>query len=518
MALNPPTFDALVVRPHVAITREEREQILRAVEYNIFAFPAALVTCDYLSDSGTSAMTDAQWAAMLRGDESYGRNSGYYCLLDAFRDVFERGDARRCLFRDVVAGTADTALYRDLFLEAAEGGFVNGGPPQLVRPNFFIVPQGRCAEALLFSTLGEILQQPLVNGSAQNGCTKPVIISNGFFDTTGANAATAGFELQAFTQPGLTDAFPADQVGKQNPFKGNLDIATTAAFLNQNPGRVALILVTITNNWAAGQPVSMANIEEAAKLAAEFHVPLFFDACRFAENAKFIQDYEVGFRNRSIPQIVQQMFSHVVMDALNRLGMPGAQAVLDQVLRGADARPLYFALDLHDGADARVKVYVQFPDAIPDDLVATLTTVPQLQDTLSEETLRRCFTELLVVNPSAKLGGKPVLACFAFIKTGDGVRVETTLHMPLSHYVPDDAEARRRIEDYCQKCPGLTADQREGLVSTYSRAIEAVAHRSLDAGRGLHAWVGLKQSRARGPIMTFYLSPEMFGALKAVGG
>ncbi|KAI8290241.1 Tryptophanase [Colletotrichum sp. SAR 10_98] len=243
-----PSHNTLVVRPHIAITPEEREEVLHSVEYNVFAFPAALLTCDYLSDSGTSAMTDVQWAAMLRGDESYGRNSGYYCLLEAFRDVFERGEDRRSVFKDVLAGTADSTFYREIFLKEICGGFVNGGPLQPIRPNFFILRQGRCAEALLFSTLSDTLCN--IDTDAHNVSNLPALISNGFFDTTGANAAAAGFQLHTFTQPGLTDP---------------------------------------------SQPNSL---------------PLFFDACRFAENAKFIQDFEAGYQDRSIPQIVQEMFAY----------------------------------------------------------------------------------------------------------------------------------------------------------------------------------------------------------------
>ncbi|KAI8244743.1 Tryptophanase [Colletotrichum sp. SAR 10_96] len=243
-----PSHNTLVVRPHIAITPEEREEVLHSVEYNVFAFPAALLTCDYLSDSGTSAMTDVQWAAMLRGDESYGRNSGYYCLHEVFRDVFERGEDRRSVFKDVLAGTADSTFYREIFLKEICGGFVNGGPLQLIRPNFFILPQGRCAEALLFSTLSDTLCN--IDTDPRNVSNLPALISNGFFDTTGANAAAAGFQLHTFTQPGLTDP---------------------------------------------SQPNSL---------------PLFFDACRFAENAKFIQDFEAGYQDRSIPQIVQEMFAY----------------------------------------------------------------------------------------------------------------------------------------------------------------------------------------------------------------
>ncbi|KAF6789697.1 beta-eliminating lyase [Colletotrichum sojae] len=273
--LSPPSHDALVVRPHIPITPGEREEVLRSVEYNVFAFPAALLTCDYLSDSGTSAMTDVQQYA----------------------------------FRDVLAGTADSTFYRDMFLKEISGGFVNGGPLQLIRPNFFILPQGRCTEALLFSTMKGSIQSAGGSGDAAGG--PPALISNGFFDTTGANAAANGFQLHTFTQPGLTDLFPAEQVGKSNPFKGNLDIEKAAAFISEdgNARRVSMLLLTITNNWAGAQPVSMANIAAAAALAKRHGIPFFFDACRFAENAKFIQDFEQGYGGKTNPEIVREMFS-----------------------------------------------------------------------------------------------------------------------------------------------------------------------------------------------------------------
>jgi tryptophanase len=239
----------------------------------------------------------------MRGDESYGRNWGYYCLLDAFRDIFERGNDHAQVFKRVVTGTLDSDFYREELLKPHQGGFVNGGTYQLQRPNFFITPQGRCAEALLFSVL---------NGAENiQGQDTPVIISNGFFDTTGANAAVAGFELQTFTQPGLSDPFPQDLIGKANYFKGNMDVAAAEAYINKYPGRTKMILMTITNNWAAGQPVSMNNIRSAAELAKGKEIPFFFDACRFAENAMFIHDYEEGYSNKSIHEIVQEMFSYV---------------------------------------------------------------------------------------------------------------------------------------------------------------------------------------------------------------
>lgn len=242
----------------------------------------------------------------MRGDESYGRNWGYYCLLDAFRDIFERGDNQKRAFQSVVTGSADVEFYRSKLLGAVAGGFVNGGPHQLERPNFFIVPQGRCAEHLLFSAISDVIAKT----GANKHQGKPIIISNGFFDTTGANAAVAGFELQTFTQPGLSDSFSPELVGKRNSFKGNLDVEATEKFIDDNPDKVTMILITITNNWAAAQPVSMANIRKASALAKSKSIPLFFDACRFAENAYFIQRYEAGYSDKTIPEIVREMFSY----------------------------------------------------------------------------------------------------------------------------------------------------------------------------------------------------------------
>lgn len=246
------------------------------------------------------------YSTVMRGDESYGRNWGYYCLLDAFRDIFERGNDQTRVFHEVLLGTADVKFYLEKLLTPFQNGFANGGPHQLERPNFFIVPQGRCAEALLFSTLKDMIR----GGVEVQDVAHPAIISNGFFDTTGANAAAADFELRTFTKPGLTDMFPQELIGKENHFKGDLDIAETEAYLNSHPGQAVLILITITNNWAAAQPVSMANIRSAAALARRKMVPLFFDACRFAENAYFIQQYEKGYAGKTIPEIVQEMFSY----------------------------------------------------------------------------------------------------------------------------------------------------------------------------------------------------------------
>ncbi|KAI0204864.1 beta-eliminating lyase [Astrocystis sublimbata] len=302
-SFDPPSHNAVIVRPLVSSTPHERENILRDVEYNVFAFPAGLVTCDFLSDSGTSAMTDLQWAALMRADESYGRNWGYYCLLDAFRDVFERGsNGAKHVFRDVLVGIADSDYYRGKLLQPCEGGFVNGGSRQLEHPNFFIVPQGRCAEFLLFSTFREmILETP-----KENLDLPPIAISNGFFDTTAANATASGFEIHNFVQTA-----PKRQPEGTNPFLGNLDVAAAEAFMDKHPGQVKLILITITNNWAAAQPVSMRNIKEAAELGKHKGVPVFFDACRFAENSWFIRNSEFGYADKQILDIIKEMFSYV---------------------------------------------------------------------------------------------------------------------------------------------------------------------------------------------------------------
>ena len=149
-----------VVRNLPTVTAEQRLRALKATHYNEFAFPAGMLYVDCLSDSGTTSMTDAQWGAMFLGDESYGRNKGYYVLLDAFRDVWERGDQQKRaidLLRSGVDKDDVEKMMDELYLVDTEGGFINGGSYQLERPNTFIVPQGRCAEALLFDVIKPLL-------------------------------------------------------------------------------------------------------------------------------------------------------------------------------------------------------------------------------------------------------------------------------------------------------------------------------------------------------------------------
>ena len=146
------------VRDLPEVTVEQRERALQATHYNEFAFPSGMLTVDMLSDSGTTAMTNHQWATLFLGDEAYGRNTGYYVLLDTFRDIFERGgeknwkkiiDLVRTDCRDV------EKMMDEVYLCEYEGGLFNGGAAQMERPNAFIIQQGRAAESVLM----EIVQQ-----------------------------------------------------------------------------------------------------------------------------------------------------------------------------------------------------------------------------------------------------------------------------------------------------------------------------------------------------------------------
>ena len=177
------------VRHIPSVTVEQRERALKATHYNEFAFPSGMLTVDMLSDSGTTAMTNTQWASMFLGDEAYGRNTGYYVLLDTFRDIFERGgeknwkkalDLVRTDCRDV------EKMMDELYLCEYEGGFFNGGAKQMERPNAFIIQQGRAAESVLMEIVRNILNK-------REPGKKFVIPSNGHFDTTEGNIGESAF-------------------------------------------------------------------------------------------------------------------------------------------------------------------------------------------------------------------------------------------------------------------------------------------------------------------------------------
>ena len=306
LGVSIPSNKPLIVRTIKQVTKEQRELALKKTEYNVFSFPADLLFVDFLSDSGSGTMTDLQWASLFHGDESYGRNKGYYVLLDAIRDTFERGDKSNRAINLILSGETDIKkLMDELYLTSFEGGFVNGGNHQLTRPNAFIVPQGRCAEFLLFSTIAPILKEKYPSKEL-------FIPNNGHFDTTEANITVNGITPVNLFSANLLDEFPYDQMDCRNPFKGNMDIKRLETLIQEKGVEsIPLIYITITNNTAAGQPVALSNIRDVSKISKRYDIPLFFDACRFAENANFIKEFEKGYQNRTIPSIVQEMFSYV---------------------------------------------------------------------------------------------------------------------------------------------------------------------------------------------------------------
>ncbi len=305
LGVRVPTKRSLIIRNIKEVTKEQREHVLRETEYSMFSFPADMLVLDFLSDSGTSTMTDLQWSSLFHGDEAYGRNKGYYVLLDAIRDTFERGNSPKKTINLILSGETNIEkLMNELYLASYENGFVNGGIHQLTRPNAFLVPQGRCAEHLLFSTITPLLRK-------KNRESEFFIPNNGHFDTTEANISANGIISVNIFSNDLFEDFPPDQMDTKNPFKGNMEIQELKSFIQEKgSNNIPLIYLTLTNNTAAGQPVSLKNIKEVNQIAKKSDIPLFFDACRFAENAIFIKNFEKGYQNKTIPTIVKEMFSY----------------------------------------------------------------------------------------------------------------------------------------------------------------------------------------------------------------
>ena len=239
-------FRIKVVEPIRRTTREEREKLIRTAGFNVFAIPADAIYVDLLTDSGTSAMSDNQWAGMMLGDESYAGSKNYYHFEETVHDIF---------------------------------GFKH------------IIPthQGRVAENLLFSTILE----------------KGMIIPNNIhFDTTRANVEYNGGVAMDLV---IDVAYDTEQF---HPFKGNMDLEKLEKVIKMNGvNKIPLVMMTITNNSGGGQPVSLANIRAVRKLLNEYNIPLFFDACRFAENCFLIKEREAEFRDHSIKEIAQEIFS-----------------------------------------------------------------------------------------------------------------------------------------------------------------------------------------------------------------
>ncbi len=234
------------VEPIQLTSRAEREQMIQDAHYNLFNLHADDVIIDLLTDSGTSAMSAAQWAGLMQGDESYAGSPSYFRFEEAVKDLM---------------------------------------PFEHVIPTH----QGRAAERILMG---------LVAGPDVK------IPSNTHFDTTRANIEATGAEAIDL----VVDAGHVPD--EEHPFKGNINLDRLEALLQEEGDRVPLVMLTVTNNTGGGQPVSMANIRGAKALCNEHGVPLFLDACRFAENAYFIKQREDGYGDHSVKAIVREMFSH----------------------------------------------------------------------------------------------------------------------------------------------------------------------------------------------------------------
>lgn len=307
--LNVPTPRSLtyVTRNLPQVSQAQRERALKATHYNEFAFPAGLLTVDMLSDSGTTAMTDQQWSAMFLGDESYGRNKGYYVLLDAFRDVFERGGEKHWHKAiDLIRTDCSNVerLMDELYLYEEEGGLFNAGAAQMERPNAFIIQQGRAAESVLFEIVRDILHK-------REPGKVYTIPSNGHFDTTEGNIKLMGSIPRNLFNKDLLWEIPEGGHYAKNPFKGDMDVDKLVELIEKlGPDQVPLIYTTITNNTVCGQAVSMKSIRETAEVAEKYDIPLIFDVARWAENCYFIKMNEEGYADKSIAEIATEMFSY----------------------------------------------------------------------------------------------------------------------------------------------------------------------------------------------------------------
>ncbi len=236
-----------MVEPIRKSSREEREQWIKNAKYNLFNLRSDQVFIDLLTDSGTGAMSDRQWAAMMLGDESYAGASSYYNLKNAIKNI----------------------LGFDYFLPTH---------------------QGRAAENVLFSTI--VKEGDIVPG-------------NSHFDTTKGHIE---FRKASVTDCTIDAAF---DTLLQHPFKGNINLDKLEDVLKSNPKeRIPLIIVTITCNSSGGQPVSMQNLKDVYSLAKKYDIRVIFDSARFAENAYFIKLREEGYADKTIKEIVKEMFSY----------------------------------------------------------------------------------------------------------------------------------------------------------------------------------------------------------------
>ena len=234
------------VEPIRMTTRAQREELLEQARLNVFKLRAEDVLIDWLTDSGTGAMSGRQWGAIMEGDESYAGARSYYRLEKVIQDI--------------------TGM-----------------------PHFVPTHQGRAAEKVLFSAI------------AKDG---DVVPNNCHFDTTRGNLEFLGVKaLDLVIAEGL-------QPQAIHPFKGNIDLERAEQLLRAEGERIPFGMLTVTNNTGGGQPVSMANIRAYAALLRKYGKPFIMDVCRFSENAMFIKMREPGYENTPIPEIVREMFSY----------------------------------------------------------------------------------------------------------------------------------------------------------------------------------------------------------------
>ncbi|HQV05313.1 MAG TPA: tryptophanase [Chitinophagaceae bacterium] len=235
------------VEPIYFTTAEERIKNLENAHYNMFRLHAKDILIDLLTDSGTSAMSSQQWAGIMQGDESYAGSPSFFLFENTIKKI-------------------------------------TGLP--------YIIPthQGRGAEKIIFTVLG---------GEGK------IFLSNTLFDTTRANIEFSGATgIDLLCKEGTQPTIPA-------PFKGNIDLqALEKTILEKGAENIPLVILTITNNSGGGQPVSMENIKATQQICQHYKIPMFIDACRFAENAYFIKLREKGYAEKSIPEIVREMFSY----------------------------------------------------------------------------------------------------------------------------------------------------------------------------------------------------------------
>lgn len=247
MKYPPEPFKIKVVERIQRTTPEERARIIGEAGYNVFNIPADQIYIDLLTDSGTSAMSDNQWAGMMHGDEAYAGSRNYFHFEEAVKDIF--------------------------------------GMEHVIPTH-----QGRMAENLLFSTI----------------CTgETVIPNNTHFDTTRANVEyNSGLAIDLVVDEAKDPELIA-------PFKGNMDIEKLKQTIEQyGPERIPLCMLTITNNSGGGQPVSMENIRQTKEVLRQYNIPLYIDACRFAENAYFIKLREEGYSEKPVKEIAREIFSY----------------------------------------------------------------------------------------------------------------------------------------------------------------------------------------------------------------